>query len=276
MISRADGDVTVGRLLTVVRQNRSLIRQMMARDVVGRYQGSAFGLMWSLVNPLFMLIIYAFVFSVVFNARWGVEQNESRGQFALVLFAGLILHGFVAECLIKAPRLILDHSSYVKRVVFPLEILSFVLVGSAFFHACITYVVLLAGLLVFRGGLPPTAILLPLVVAPLALGLLGVVWLLSAIGVFVRDLQQLIGMLVTALLFLTPIFFPASALPKNFQPWLNVNPLTLFVEESRAVLIWGRIPDWHSLAFAYAVAAAVAWVGYWVFQRTKKGFADVL
>ncbi|WP_082498077.1 ABC transporter permease [Pseudorhodoferax sp. Leaf267] len=249
---------------------------MIRREVVGRYQGSAAGVLWSFLNPLFMLVVYAFVFSVVFKARWNVTGDESRTQFALVLFSGLIVHSFASECLMRAPRLVIDNANYVKRVVFPLEILPIVTAGSALFHAAVSYAVLLAGLLFFNGDLPVTAALLPLVLAPLCIGLLGLMWFFASLGVFARDIQQLIGMAMTALLFLTPIFFPATALPEDFRVWMYLNPLTLFVEQSRDVLVWGKVPAWAPLLLAYVAAIVLARLGYAWFQRTRKGFADVL
>lgn len=256
--------------------NRKLILQMIRREVVGRYQGSTAGVLWSLLNPLFMLVVYAFVFSVVFKARWNVAGDESRAQFALVLFSGLIVHSFASECLMRAPRLVIDNANYVKRVVFPLEILPLVTAGSAAFHAAISYLVLLAGLLFFNGSVPATALMLPVVLAPLCIGLLGLMWFFASIGVFARDIQQLIGMAMTALLFLTPIFFPASALPEEFRGWMYMNPLTLFVEQSRDVLVWGRVPAWDALLLACLASIVLACLGYTWFQKTRKGFADVL
>lgn len=260
----------------VLYEHRSLLLQMIRREISGRYSGSAIGILWVILNPLFMLVVYAFVFSVVFKARWGVDVNESKAQFGLVLFSGLIVHTFVAECLMRAPKVILDHSSYVKRVVFPLEILPIVLVGNALFHALMSFFVLVVGIFFLNGGMPWTALLLPVVLAPLFVGTLGLSWLLASLGVYARDIQQLVGMVVTASLFLTPIFYPISAVPERLRHWLYANPLTIFVEATRDVLVWGRIPNLGLIGVSYFAAAVVAGIGYWWFQKTRKGFADVL
>lgn len=255
--------------------NRELIAQMTRREVVGRYKGSVMGLLWSFLNPLFMLVVYSFVFSVVFKARWS-GSGESQTQFAVILFAGMTVHALFAEVLNRAPGIILGNVNYVKKVVFPLEILAVVSLGAALFHALVSLLVLLVAFAMLNGFIHWTAIFAPLVLLPLMLLSLGFGWILSSLGVFVRDIGQLIGVFTTALLFLSPVFFPVSALPESFQPWLNLNPLTFIIEQSREVLIWGHLPDWQGLTL-YSIGAGIfAWLGFFWFQKTRKGFADVL
>ena len=255
--------------------HRQLILQMTRREVVGRYRGSVMGLLWSFLNPVLMLVVYTFVFSVVFNARWGVG-NETRTQFAVVLFAGMIVHGLFAEVLNRAPALILTNVNFVKKVIFPLEILTVISMGAALFHASISLVVLLAGYALLNGYLHWTAILVPLVLLPLSVLAVGVAWILASLGVFVRDIGQVVGALTTVLLFLSPVFFPVSALPPFLQPWMMLNPLTFIIEQARSVLIWGHLPDWTGLLAYQAGAIVIAWLGFFWFQKTRKGFADVL
>jgi lipopolysaccharide transport system permease protein len=255
--------------------NRELIAQMTRREVVGRYKGSVMGLLWSFLNPVFMLTVYSFVFSVVFKARWS-GAGESQTQFAVILFAGMTVHALFAEVLNRAPGIILGNVNYVKKVVFPLEILAVVSLGAALFHALVSLLVLLVAFAMLNGFIQWTAIFAPLVLLPLMLLSLGFGWILSSLGVFVRDIGQLIGVFTTALLFLSPVFFPVSALPESFQPWLNLNPLTFIIEQSREVLIWGHLPDWQGLTL-YSIGAGIfAWLGFFWFQKTRKGFADVL
>ena len=255
--------------------NRELIAQMTRREVVGRYKGSVMGLLWSFLNPVFMLAVYSFVFSVVFKARWS-GGGESQTQFAVILFAGMTVHALFAEVLNRAPGIILGNVNYVKKVVFPLEILAVVSLGAALFHALVSLLVLLVAFAMLNGFIHWTAIFAPLVLLPLMLLSLGFGWILSSLGVFVRDIGQLIGVFTTALLFLSPVFFPVSALPESFQPWLNLNPLTFIIEQSREVLIWGHLPDWQGLTL-YSIGAGIfAWLGFFWFQKTRKGFADVL
>ncbi len=256
--------------------NRHLINQMTRRDVVGRYKGSVMGILWSFTNPILLLIIYTLVFSVVFKARWGTGEPTSKGEFAILLFTGMIVHGLFAETLTRAPTLILNNISYVKKVVFPLEILPVIAMGTSFFHALVSVVVLLVAQLIVHGGLPWTVMLLPLVIAPLIVLSLGFAWILASLGVYLRDVAHPIGLIMTLLLFGSPVFYPISALPANIQPWLMLNPLTFIIEQARDVLINGVLPNFSGLGIYAAVALSIAWLGYSWFQKTRKGFANVL
>lgn len=276
MNPHAEQPVSLSALVRSLYRNRQLAAQMIRREVAGRYKGSALGLAWSFFNPLLMLAVYTFVFSVVFKARWGVGGEESKTQFALVLFAGMIVHGLLAEVLNRAPNLILANVNYVKKVVFPLEILPVVSMGAALFHTLVSLVVLLAAFAIFNGYLHWTAILVPLVLLPLVILTLGIAWLLASLGVYLRDVGQTMGFVTTVLLFLAPVFYPVTALPEEFRPVILANPLTFIIEQAREVLIWGRPPDWAGLGVYALVATVVAWAGYAWFQKTRKGFADVL
>lgn len=256
-------------------RSRDLIWQMTKREVVGRYRGSILGLLWSFFNPILMLIIYTFVFSVVFKARWGVE-GESKFEFALILFAGLIVFNIFAECVNRAPSLIVGNVNYVKKVVFPLEVLPIITLGAALFHGAVSLVVLLIFHLLLTSTLQWTVIFFPLIILPLLLITLGCSWFLASFGVFVRDVAQAIGMLTTILLFLSPIFFPVSALPEQYQAFIYMNPLTFIIEQMRDVLIWGELPSWSGMGLLLVVGFTVAWLGLVWFQKTRKGFADVL
>jgi homopolymeric O-antigen transport system permease protein len=256
-------------------RNRHLILQLTKRDVLGRYRGSMMGLAWSFFNPLIMLTVYTFVFSVVFKARWSVA-GEDKINFAIVLFVGLIAYGLFAECINRAPSLILSNSNYVKKVVFPLEILPSVTLGSALFHASVSLIVLLIAQLLVNQRLPWTVIFFPIVLLPLLFSAMGFAWLLSALGVYVRDMGQVTTILTTVLMFMSPLFYPLSALPKEYQFWLQLNPLTLIIEQSRGVLIFGKTPDWILWGLALAASLLVCAAGFWWFQKTRKGFADVL
>jgi lipopolysaccharide transport system permease protein len=257
-------------------RNRQLIVQMTKREVVGRYKGSALGLVWSFLIPVFMLAVYTFVFSVVFKARgWGGGE-ESKMQFAVVLFVGMIVHGLFAEVINRAPGLILSNANYVKKVVFPLEILPVVSMGAALFHSLISVGVLLIVFVLLNGYLHWTAVLVPLVLLPLVILTIGLSLMLASLGVFLRDVGQTISIITIVMLFLAPVFYPVTALPEEMRPWIMANPLTFIIEQAREVLIWGRLPNWTGLGIYTLVATAVAWAGYAWFQKTRKGFADVL
>lgn len=256
-------------------RNRELIQALTRREVLGRYRGSIFGLLWSFFNPVFMLIIYTFVFSVVFKSRWP-GGGESKTEFALVLFIGLIVINIFAECINRAPSLILSNVNYVKKVVFPLEILPFIGLISALFHGGISLGVWLLVYLVIFGMPPVTAFYLPLIVLPFILFIMGLSWALASLGVYLRDIAQIIGMVTTVLMFISPIFYPVTALPEEYRDILYFNPLTVVIEQSRAVMYFGVEPDFGLLALYLPATIIVCWAGYFCFQRTRKGFADVL
>ncbi len=257
-------------------RNRQLIWQMTRREVVGRYRGSVIGIAWSFFNPLLMLVIYTFVFSVVFKARWGVGGDESKTDFAILLFVGLIVHGLFAECVNRAPKLILSNVNYVKKVIFPLEILPWVAFGSALFHTTINLVVLLLAQLILSQRMPWTVILFPFILLPLFFVTMGFSWFIAALGVYVRDIGEITGIFTTVLLFVSAVFFPISALPMQYQSWLELNPLVFIIEEGRNSLIFGQLPDFGRWGMMLAAGMLIAWAGFAWFQKTRRGFADVL
>jgi lipopolysaccharide transport system permease protein len=257
-------------------QHRALIRQMTVREVVGRYRGSFMGLAWSFFNPLLMLLVYTFVFTTVFHSRWAGAAGTSKTSFAIVLFIGMIVYSIFADNINRAPTLIISNTSYVKRVVFPLEILPVISMGASVFHAVVSLVVWLLAYILMVGIPHLTALLLPLVILPFVVGILGVSWFLASVGVFMRDVNQTVGILTTALMFLAPVFYSLENLPPQFKPLVMANPSTFIIQQARQVLVWGRAPDWVGLAVYSLVSLMVAWMGFWWFQKTRKGFSDVL
>lgn len=256
-------------------RHRNLIRNLIVREVVGRYKGSTLGVLWSLVTPIFMLIVYTFVFSEVFNARWG-GGSDSKTEFALILFAGLMIFNLFAECISRAPGLVLANINYVKKVIFPLEVLPVVVLGSALFHFSVSFLVWLTAY-VYLNGMPHwTVLLLPLIIAPFVLFVLGLSWLLASVGVFLRDIGQLIVIVVQVLMFMSPIFYPITALPEHFRHLLYLSPLTLPIEMARDVMYWGTVPAIGPWLWSSLVAVCVAALGFAWFQKTRKGFSDVL
>jgi lipopolysaccharide transport system permease protein len=256
-------------------RNRSLIYALSKRDVVGRYKGSYLGILWSFITPLFMLAVYTFVFGMIFKARWN-PQNDSRTEFALLLFAGLMTFNIFSECVTKAPTLILSNINYVKKVIFPLEILPWVSLCSALFHAFISLIIWLIAYQIFFGTLQVTFFYLPLIIIPFILMNMGISWVLVALGVYLRDIGQIIGILVSALMFLSPIFYPISSLPEEFQSVMLFNPLTIPVEEMRNFLFWGIRPNYLYLAIYWLISLLTCCAGFAWFQKTRKGFADVI
>lgn len=257
-------------------RNRSLVAAMVKREVAGRYRGSFIGTAWSFFNPLLLLVIYTFVFSVVFKARWGINTEESKMQFAIVLFVGLIVHGLFAEVIERAPTLITSNVNFVKKVVFPLDILPSVAIGAALFHSLVSLGILIAAFLVFNNYLNWTALLIPFVLLPFIILVFGFAWILASLGVFLRDLGQITYIINMIMLFTSPVFYTVTALPVEFRPWIKANPLTFIIEQAREVLIWGHLPNWIGLGIYMIVATIVAWAGFAWFQKTRKGFSDVL
>jgi lipopolysaccharide transport system permease protein len=263
------------RPLGMLVQEGNLIGQLARREIASRYRGSMLGILWAVVNPLFLLGVYTFVFGQIFRLRWNVG-TESTADFAVLVFAGMIVHGFVAECLGRAPGLVVANPNYVKKVVFPLATLVWPAVLAALFQFAVNFAVLLAFLPFSSAGLHATIVVGPLVILPLVLVTLGACWFLAAVGVYLRDIGQTVGLLVTLLLFLSPVFYPLSAVPAAFRPLVQANPLTFIIEQFRRVVVEGAWPDWIALA-GYAVGGlVVAWAGLFWFERSRKGFADVL
>jgi lipopolysaccharide transport system permease protein len=262
-------------IIGILWRNKSLIAALTKREVLGRYRGSMLGILWSFFNPVFMLLVYTFVFSVVFKARWS-GGSDSRTEFALILFSGLIVYSLFAECVNRAPGLIVGNVNYVKKVVFPLEILPVIAMLAALFHLVISLIVWLIFYIILFGAPHPSIILLPLVLLPLVLLTMGMSWALASLGVYLRDIGQIVGVFTTALMFLSPVFYPISALPAEFQALMHLNPLTLVIESTREVLVWGKVPDLQLWLIQLGVASMLAWLGFIWFQKTRKGFADVL
>lgn len=256
--------------------HRELIQQLVRREVGQRYRGSYLGVLWSFITPLLMLMIYTFVFSLIFKARWRVDVETPPTEFALTLFAGLAAFNVFSEVVSRAPNLILAVPNYVKKVVFPLEILPVVALGTALVNSFISVGLLLAGSLLLLGYISPTVMLLPLAYVPLVLLTLGLGWLLASLGVYVRDIGQGIGVVVQMLFFISPVFYPASLVPAFLQGVFFLNPLTSILTSFRETLLWGQVPDRAAWAIWTALTAVLAVLGYAWFIKTKKGFADVM
>lgn len=262
-------------VLRTLQANRSVIFQMARRDMIDRYRGSVFGFAWSLLNPLFMLAVYTFIFSVVFRSAWPGMSGGSAG-FAVNIFAGMIIFTVFSESVGRAPTLVIANSNLVKKVVFPLEVLPWVTLASSMFHALVSFVVLLAFVLVVIGQFHLTALLVPLAIVPVALFSLGLTWFLASLGVFFRDVNHTVALLVMAIMFLSPIFYPVTAVPERLRGVFVLNPLARSIEDVRELVIQGTMPDLAGFAANCLVASVVAWLGLWWFMRTKHAFADVL
>jgi lipopolysaccharide transport system permease protein len=256
-------------------RNRALVHELTKREVSARYKGSALGILWSFFNPLCMLAVFTFVFSVIFQARWG-EGSGSKTEFALVLFSGLLIFNLFSDCINRAPSSILSNINYVKKIVFPLEILPIVGLLSALFHTVISLAVWLIIYTLFFGIPHPTVLYFPVVILPFCFLLMGLSWALASLGVYLRDILQIISVITTVLMFMSPIFYPATSFPEAYRHLLYLNPLTAMIETTRNLLYWGTTPDFKLLGVYSIAAMVIASIGFAWFQKTRKGFADVL
>jgi lipopolysaccharide transport system permease protein len=255
---------------------RGLVVSLARREILARYAGAFLGGAWAVISPLVMLAIYSFVFGVVFRGKWGQGSEQSLATFAIVIFCGISAFNIFQECVVKAPSLVVAQPNLVKRVVFPTEILAMSAVGAALFQAGINFALVVAANYLVAGVVHWTVVLLPLTLLPLVFLTLGVSWLLSSMGVFFRDVQQMVGLLANALLFLTPIFFSLEMLPPQVRAYAALNPLASIVESIRAVVLWGVIPHFHQWIVSMIISWIVMQIGYAIFMRLKPTFADVI
>lgn len=252
-----------------------LLWRLSRREVQQRFRGSWLGLGWSLLTPLAMLAVYTFVFRAVLNARWpGAE--DSNTEFALQIFSGLLIFGLFSEIVGRAPRLVLEQPNLVKKVIFPLEILPWVAVCTAYFNAFLSLLVLVGAVVLARGDITLHLISVPVIFVAFFPLLLGLGWLLAALGVYMRDINHIVGLILTPMLFLSPVFYPASALPAMVQKFMILNPLTLIIESLRAAVLNASWPVFSNLLIYFCVGMVIAWLGALCFEKTRRGFADVL
>ncbi|UUP18238.1 ABC transporter permease [Nitratireductor thuwali] len=265
--------------LTDIWSHRNLVWRLTQREIEARFRGSFLGLFWAVIVPLFMLGVFSLVFGTIFQSRWARPEGAamaSEYSFPIILFSGLIVFGILADPLNRAPGLVMENVAYVKKVVFPLEILPLVALISALVTAAISFAVFLVVFAVIYGLPPVTIVLLPLTLLPLMLFVLGAVYFLSSLGVFLRDLRHIMPPLTTAMLFLSSVFYSPENLPEDYRWLLYLNPVTPAVTYARDVIFWGRLPDlleW-SATLMFSLLVLIAGV-YW-FMRTEKAFADVV
>jgi len=261
--------------VAVLVQHRELLWQFTQRNVELRHKGSHLGLVWSVLNPLLMLALYVLVFGYIFSGRFGMP-GETRTTYGLAIFLGLTLYHFVAEALSTAPTVVVAQPNFVKKVVFPLEILPAANLGAALVHLLIGLTLVLTGVLLFGDGLSRSALWLPVIILPLVLGCLGMNWLLAALGVFLRDISQLVQFLSLALMFASAVFYPLNKIPPAAWSVMRFNPVLLAIEAARDCVIWHEPVNLTHLAYLYASGLILCIVGHAVFRSLKPAFADVL
>ncbi|HUJ11302.1 MAG TPA: ABC transporter permease [Verrucomicrobiae bacterium] len=264
------------RIARQLHRRGELIVQFAKRDVLSRYRGSYLGMFWSLLRPLSMLALYTVVFGYIFQSKLGDHASESKLDFTLALFCGLILFDFLAECLARAPILVLSNPNYVTKVVFPLEILPVMAIGAALVQLIISCIPLLIALAFVHGSIPSTAFYLPLILMPLVFLCLGLTWLLASLGVFIRDINAVMPVILTIVMYASAIFYSIKKVPTNLLPIVLYNPLAVAIDEARNAVLWGVAPAWGQYGMMLGASFIVMILGYAFFMRTKSAFADVL
>ncbi len=264
-----------GRVIAVLKGRWRLLFELCKRDVVGKYSGSSLGIIWALVTPIALLFVYTWVFSEVFRSRW-TGAVESKTVFALNVYCGMLVHGFFSEVVSRSVGAVVASPNYVKKVVFPLELLPMVGVGSSLFHALCGLVILVVSIVLLGTGLSWNALWLPLVWVPFICLCLAASFFLACLTVYLRDIAQVTIFISTLALFMSPVFYPSSALPEQFRWLLNANPLTSIIENTRLVLLQGSMPVFSDIAISTAVSLVLLLGAVSFFRRLKSGFADVL
>ncbi len=255
---------------------KSVIRQLTRRRIFQRYKGSHLGLAWCVLEPLAMICVYTFVFSVIFKTRWYRGFGETYTEYALVVFAGLIPFSLFSDVLTNAPNLVPGNRGFVKKVAFPLEVLPVVEVGSQLSDALIRCLVLLVVTVLMTQKIYWTIIFLPVLFIPLLLFCLGLAWFFAALGVYVRDMGHFLKIIAAMLFFLTPIVYPITSVPESLRPFLLANPLCLIISYFRDVILWDQLPGMWELCGLTGACLVVAMAGYAFFMKQKSSFVDMV
>lgn len=258
-----------------VISNKNLLLSLTKREILGRYKGSIGGILWPFINPILMLGVYTFVFGFIFKARFSSSDHPDV-NFPITLFIGMMIFSVFSECLSRAPTLIISHANYVKKVVFPLEVLPVVILCSALFHALVSFFVWLLFYFLVIGIPHYTVFIFPFMLLPIIAFSLGSMWLFSALGVYLRDISQIIGFAITALMFLSAIFYPISSLPDEYQLFMSFNPFAVIIDQSRSLLMFEQMPDIQIFSIISIVSFLYMFFGFFFFQKFRKGFADVI
>lgn len=262
-------------MLKTLYQNSYLLKQLVRQDIRQKYQGSALGMLWSLIVPILMLAIYTFMFSEVFQAKWDMDTSD-KYQFVLMLFCGLSVFNMVGEVMGRATALMASNVNYVKKVIFPLEMLPVVIMISALFNCIISFMILILVRMLIYHSISKTIYLLFPALVPLIILTTGLGLLISAISVYLKDVGNVISVIITILMYMSPVFFPLSSVPENFRVVCGINPMTYIIENFRNIVLYEKSLDWKFFGISCLVSVCIYLLGEAVFRRAKEGFADVL
>jgi lipopolysaccharide transport system permease protein len=263
------------RIFNTLFLNKFLIYLLIKREISVRYKGSIFGYFWFFLNHLIFISIYTFVFTRIFDSKWS-SSASSGVEFALILFIGLLVFNFFSECITKAPNLIASNPSYVKKIKFPVEVLPIIITSTALFNFIIGLIVWIFIYVAIHHSIHFTALLFPFILIPLYLATLGLVWVLSFVGVFIKDLQYVVGFIMTIFLFLSPVFYPIDTLPEMLKFVFMLNPLTIPIETLRDIFFFGQIPDIYPILIYSFFSLVFFYTGLYFFEKSKKDFSDVI
>ena len=259
-----------------LKQHFELFLMLLKQDIQKKYKGNFIGNYWIIITPLFMLSIYTFVFGYVFAVRCPGFLNSNIFQFSLVLYCGLAFYNSFNEAISRAPNNIIENVNYLKKAVFPLEILTPILVSSSATNLLINVLLIAIIKSILISPITLNFLFILIVLFAFLTMLLGLSWIFSAVGVYIRDLNHLVTNSVTGLLFLSPIFYPIASLPEWLRPYILFNPISIPVEEARKIIIYNQIPDFYILTIYTLSSLLICIIGYFFFSITKKGFSDVI
>lgn len=260
----------------ILINNKALLKQLVLRNISLRYKGSLLGFLWTFLIPLIMLSVYTFIFSVVFKSRWNVDAGDNRGSFAIIMFCGISMYNMFSESISSSCSAIVGNPNFVKKVIFPLELLPLAQTISSFIVGLVWFLLVFLGTVFIFGKVGFTMLILPLVLLPLFLFSLGFSYFVASISVYIRDTQYIVGVVLQVLFFMTPVFYPIQAVPEKFRFVLQLNPLAVLIEQARNVFLFGNYPDWSQLGIVFLVSYIVFQLGFIWFMKIRKGFADVL
>lgn len=260
---------------SIITKNAYLLKKLTQQEIEAKYKGSVLGILWSIFVPLLMLVIYTFVFSEIFSAKWSVDTTN-KFEFAMILFCGLASFNMISEVMNRSTNLIIGNTNYVKKVIFPLELLPISVVFAAVFNCIISYLVLIVANAVLNSTISRTVLQSIPAIIPLIVLALGITYTLSALAVYLKDLASVIGIILMLLMYSSPVFFSLEAVPSKFQIICVMNPMTYIIENMRNVILYGENLNISFYIISLTVSMVTLLIGYIIFNRAKEGFADVL
>ena len=262
-----------------LKQNKDLIWIFTKREIEGKYKGSLLGILWSIINPIIMLCVYTIVFSKIFQAKWGTEDGIGINDpmvFALNLFAGLIVFNIFAECAAKSTLLISNNPNYIKKVVFPIEVLGIATAGSAVFHGVINLGILVTAKILFGGSITSTFICLAILWGSFTISIVSMNWILSVLGVIAKDISQIISSIISIMMFMSPVFYPTEMVPIEVRWIAKLNPLAYVINETRAIIIDGTMPSIDKLIIFSLISVFMCEMSFRVLKRKQRLLGDRL